>query len=67
MFWALYRVQKPRDFLRAWHNRKLLRWPAGWNIIFYNPRPFEGNTVDNRGAATATEIELAASRLSSTK
>jgi hypothetical protein len=46
MFRAFHRVQEPGDFLRAWHNRKFLRLPAGWNIIFDNPRPFEGNAVD---------------------
>src|SRR5271156_5491509 len=46
MLRAFHRVQKPNDFLRAWHNRELLRLPAGWNVVFDDPRPLEGDCID---------------------
>src|SRR5271157_859152 len=46
MFRAFHRVQEPRDFLRARHNGKFLRLPAGWDVVFDDPRPFEGDGID---------------------
>src|SRR5271168_3482919 len=46
MFWAFHRIQEAGNLLRARHNGELLRLPAGWDIVFDNPRPFEGDRVD---------------------
>lgn len=46
MFWTFYRIKKASDLLRARHNGELLRLPAGRDIVFDNPRPFEGDCVD---------------------
>src|SRR5277367_7128889 len=46
MFWAFHRVQEPGDLLRARHNGEFLRLPAGRDIVFNNPRSFEGDGID---------------------
>lgn len=45
MFSAAHRIQEPGDLLRARHNGEFLRLPAGWDIIFDNPKPFESDFV----------------------
>ena len=46
MFRAFHRIQELGDFLRARHNGKFLGLPAGRDVIFDNPRPFEGDGID---------------------
>src|SRR3984957_18510092 len=46
MFGAAHRGQESGDFLRARDNGEFLRLPAGWDVVFDNPRPFEGDGID---------------------
>ena len=46
MFRAFHCVQEPDDFRRARHNGEFLRLPAGWDVVFDDPRPFEGDGID---------------------
>jgi len=46
MFGAAHRGQESGDFLRARDNGEFLRLPAGWDVVFDNPRLFEGDGID---------------------
>jgi hypothetical protein len=46
MFRAFHRAQEAGDFLRARHDGKFLRLPAGWDVICDYPRPFQGDGID---------------------
>ena len=46
MFRAFHRVEEPGDFLRTRDNGEFLRLPAGWDVVFDNPRLFEGDGID---------------------
>jgi hypothetical protein len=46
MFRALHRVQEPGDFLRTGNNGEFLGLTAGWDVVFDNPRPLEGDGID---------------------
>src|SRR5271170_1902424 len=46
MFRAFHCVQEPDDFRRARHNGEFLRLPAGWDVVFDDPRPFESDGID---------------------
>src|ERR1700681_4028972 len=46
MFGAAHCGQESGDFLRSRDNGEFLRLPAGWDVVFDNPRLFEGDGID---------------------